>query len=88
MLPSWPVWARGGSGLDLQYTRDSINVSFCRNMKSLSLYSVIMSVICLAEAVLADRTASAGVDDVDMGTVEAFVQTREFRVNYWEIAEC
>ena len=42
-----------------------------------------MSVICLAEAVLADSTASAGVGDVDMGTVEAFMKTREFRVNYW-----
>ena len=46
-------------------------------MKSAVLYSVI----CLAEAVLADG-ASAGVDDVDMGTVEAFMKTREFRVNY------
>ena len=42
----------------------------------------MMSVICLAEAVLADG-ASAGVGDVDMGTAEAFMQTREFRVNYW-----
>ena len=41
----------------------------------------MVSVICLAEAVLADG-ASAGVGDVDMGTVEAFMKTREFRVNY------
>ena len=51
-------------------------------MRSLSLYSVMVSVICLAEAVLADG-ASAGVGDVDMGTVEAFMKTREFRVNNW-----
>ena len=51
-------------------------------MTSLPLYSVMMSVICLAEAVLADAV-SAGVDDVDMGSVEAFMKTREFRVNNW-----
>ena len=54
---------------------------FCRIMNCFSFICEMFAVLCMAGLISGQGAASAGIGDVDMGTVEAFMRTKEFRVS-------